>query len=140
MAPSPVTTTGAVTTGDDVSVREDGDSQPLLSQPILDAVTAAEVVLRSSLDEFHEDDRALDAAILGFTDNRARRPDGSAADVAAPLPVTATAPTLDSMLALLQRNALVQQEILLRLNAMDDNNDKNTTQLRAAMSSKADST
>jgi hypothetical protein len=139
-------TTKTATSGDDDTDREDGDSQPLL-----DAVTAAEGVLQSTLDAFNEEDRALDTTLREISDAADDNIDDTAEDDAAQStppnavinashPTIHPAPTLESMMVLLQNNALMQKEILLQINAMDDNSKKNTGHLRAAINSKADST
>ena len=128
----------------DSTTRDDGDSQPLLdviTDPIIDALTAHARVLTSTIAGVDEADRALDLAITGVTKTLDDDVDDDTNEPPPTVPhgdVT-DAPTMASMMRMLHMTQATNQAILNRLDAMDNTSKKNHGRLRAAINSKANS-
>ncbi len=114
----------------DGTAREDGDSQPLLdviTDPIIDALTAHTRVLTSTIAGVDEADRALDLAITGVAKTLDNDVDNDTNEPPPTVPhgdVT-NAPTMAPMMIMLHTMQSTNQAILNRLDAMDDTSKKN---------------
>ena len=141
-------------TDTDGTPREDGASLPLLdpdmsSDPIVDTLTAHERVLTTTIAGIAEVDHALDLAITGAAtalDEDKDDDDAPGANTMASLmPMVphdnvSAAPTMEAFMLVLQSLQTQNQAILTRLDSMDDTNRQRHGELRAEITSKADST
>jgi len=133
------------------TAREDGDSQPLLdldtiTDPIINTLTAHDRVLTSTIAGVAEANRSLDLAITGVAtaldddnDN-----DTDAHTMALLMPMiphgdVTEAPTMATFMLVLHSFQSQNQAILTRLDSMDDTSKQRYGQLRAEITSKADS-
>ena len=141
------------------TAREDGDSQPLLdldailaldaiTDPIIDTLNAHDRVLTSTIAGVAKANRALNLAITGVATTLDDDDDDVTDDTPTMVLLMPTvphgdvteAPTMATMMLVLQRMQSQNQAILNRLVAMDDTSKKRHVRLRVAITSKADST
>jgi len=132
--------------------REDGNSQPLLdlaaiTDPIVDTLNAHDRVLTTTIAGIAEADRALDLVITGIA-TALDEDDDDATDantMASSMPViphgdVSATPTMEAFMLVLQSLHTQNHAILTRLDSMDDTNKQRHGELRAEITSKADST